>query len=153
MGKKDPRVDEYIASAADFAKPILRHLRAVVHKGCPDVVEEMKWSFPHFSYKGMFCGMAAFKEHATFGFWKQALLAERAKGMPKLGVEAMGQFGRITSLDDLPGELTLLALVKEAARLNDDGVKPRPLQVTPKESRVLKVPPYFMTVVRKYERP
>jgi hypothetical protein len=63
MGKRDPRVDAYIAKSADFAKPILSHMRKIVHQGCPEVVEEMKWSTPHFSYKGMFCGMAAFKAH------------------------------------------------------------------------------------------
>ena len=70
MATKDPRIDAYIAKAANFAKPILKHLRKVVHTGCPEVEETMKWSMPHFDYKGMMCGMAAFKEHCAFGFWK-----------------------------------------------------------------------------------
>jgi hypothetical protein len=69
MGKKDPRVDAYIAKAATFARPILRRLRTLVHRGCPEVVEEIKWGAPHFNYRGMFCGMATFKEHCVFGFW------------------------------------------------------------------------------------
>src|SRR6266540_2961217 len=74
MGKKDPRVDAYIAKSADFTKPILRHLREIVHKGCPQVEETMKWNFPHFMYRGMLCGMAAFKSHCAFGFWKGKLI-------------------------------------------------------------------------------
>jgi hypothetical protein len=149
MGKKDPRVDAYIAKSADFAKPILKHLRQVVHEGCPEVVEEMKWSFPHFSYKGMFCGMAAFKQHATFGFRQHALLVKRVKGLPRLGANAMGQFGRLTSLDELPRKALLLTLVKEAAILNDAGIKPARRKVTPKADRVLQVPDYFMNAVSK----
>jgi len=116
----DSRVDTYIAAAAPFAKPILKRIRADIHKGCPGVEETMKWSFPHFDYKGMLCGMAAFKQHCTLGFWKASLLRD---ALPERSKDAMGQFGRITSLDDLPSEKDLIALVRQAARLNDEGVK------------------------------
>jgi hypothetical protein len=129
----DPRVDAYIAAAAPFAKPILKRIRADVHKGCPRVEETMKWSFPHFDYKGMLCGMAAFKQHCTLGFWKASLLRD---ALPERSKDAMGQFGRITSLDDLPLEKDLIALVRQAARLNDEGVKvvrrPRAPKAMPK---------------------
>jgi hypothetical protein len=69
MGTKDPRIDAYIANAAPFAQPILKHLRNIVHTGCPDVQETVKWSMPHFDYKGIMCGMAAHKQHCSFGFW------------------------------------------------------------------------------------
>ena len=120
MPTTDPRVDAYIKKAAPFAQPILVRIRQVVHEACPDVQETMKWSFPHFDYKGIFCGMASFKQHATFGFWKGSLLAEK---LPKVDENAMGQFGRITSLADLPADRTLARIIKAAARLNDDGVK------------------------------
>ena len=152
MGKKDPRVDAYIAKSADFAKPILNHLRKIVHEGCPEVVEELKWSAPHFSYKGMFCGCAAFKQHCVFGFWRHALLAKRVKGVPKLGLEAMGQFGRLTSLADLPSDATMLTLVKEAKRLNDEGIRAPKRKRTPEKDRVLAIPPYFMKAVRRNKR-
>ncbi len=116
MGKKDPRVDAYIAKSAEFAKPILRHLREIVHEGCQKVEETMKWSFPHFMYKGMLCSMASFKSHCAFGFWKGKLIVA---GNPK----AMGQFGRITSLSDLPKDSVLLGYVRAAARLNETGEK------------------------------
>ena len=119
MASRDPRVDAYIAKAAPFARPILAGIRKAVHKGCPDVQETMKWSFPHFDYKGMLCGMAAFKAHCTLGFWKASLLAD---GIPPRTKDAMGQFGRITSVDDLPPEKDLAALVRRAARLNDERV-------------------------------
>jgi hypothetical protein len=119
MGQPDPRVDAYIRNAAPFAQPILMHLRAVVHEACPDVEETWKWSFPHFDYKGIFCSMAAFKSHATFGFWKGSLLAEQ---LPAVEEKAMGQFGRIRSIDDLPPKRTLVRIIKAAARLNDEGL-------------------------------
>jgi hypothetical protein len=136
MSSRDPRVDAYIAKAAPFAKPILKSIRQAVHKGCPDVEETMKWSFPHFDYKGMLCGMAAFKEHCTFGFWKASLL--EGPGIPQKTKDAMGQFGRIASADDLPPEKDLVALVRQAARLNDEGIKvvrdrkaPKPIPKVP----------------------
>ena len=120
MATRDPRVDAYIKKAQPFAKPILTHLRSVVHDACPGVQETLKWGVPHFDYKGIFCGMAAFKEHTTFGFWKGALLKDQ---LPKVDEKAMGQFGRITSMDDLPKATTLARIVKAGAKLNDDGVK------------------------------
>jgi uncharacterized protein YdeI (YjbR/CyaY-like superfamily) len=119
MGKKDSRVDAYIAGSAPFAQPILRHLRKVVHAGCPAVEETIKWQFPHFDHKGMMCSMAAFQRHCAFGFWKASLiLGNSAKDR-----EAMGHFGRIQSLSDLPTEKKLIAYVRKASELNDAGVK------------------------------
>jgi len=96
MGKQDPRVDAYITKAAGFAQPILTHLRELVHRGRPEVEETIRWSMPIFVYKGMRCWMAAFKQRATFGFWKRERVIGRTGER-----EGMGQFGRITSLRDL----------------------------------------------------
>src|SRR5262249_47435591 len=104
MPTRDSRVDAYITKSAEFARPILAHLREVVHGACPDVEETMKWSFPHFQYKGMLCSMAAFKEHCSFGFWKGSLVLDEGNGSEE---KAMGQFGRITRLSDLPSRKTL----------------------------------------------
>ena len=117
---RDPRIDAYIARQADFARPILEHLRGVVHAACPDCEETMKWSSPTFMYRGeMLAGMAAFKAHATFGFWKGSLVV--GEGAEQLS--AMGQFGRLTSLEDLPRREVLEALIKKAMKLNEEGVK------------------------------
>jgi uncharacterized protein YdeI (YjbR/CyaY-like superfamily) len=145
MAAKDPRVDAYIAKSADFAKPILQHLRKIVHAGCPEVEETIKWQFPHFDYKGVMCGMAAFKQHCAFGFWKEALILDRAKVPEK---RAMGSFGCITSLADLPNEKTLIGYVKKAAGLNDAGIK-APGRTKPKKREPLEVPDYFTAALRK----
>ncbi len=105
MASKDPRIDLYIAKAAPFAQPILQHLRDIVHAGCPQVDETLKWSMPHFDYKGVLCGMAAFTQHCTFGFWKAALIFGDDKPGNR---DAMGHFGRITSLADLPPDSLLI---------------------------------------------
>jgi uncharacterized protein YdeI (YjbR/CyaY-like superfamily) len=120
MAKRHPKVDAYIAEAAPFAKPILRRLRKIVHAGCPAVEETIKWGFPHFVYKGNIAGMAAFKQHCVFGFWKDELLFNRENGEQK---EAMGQFGRLTDVSELPDEKLLIGYVKKAAELNEAGVK------------------------------
>ncbi len=124
MSTTDPRIDAYIAKSADFAKPILTHIRKLVHKACPQVEETMKWSFPHFDYKGeMMCSMAAFKQHCAFGFWKAALMSDKTLVENAKGETAMGHMGRITSLKDLPTNKQMIAYIKEAMKLNDDGVK------------------------------
>jgi uncharacterized protein YdeI (YjbR/CyaY-like superfamily) len=136
MGTRDDRVDAYIAKAAEFARPILNHLRETIHGACPDVAETMKWSFPHFEYKGLLCSMASFKEHCAFGFWKGALIVEGSAGPDE---PAMGQFGRITKLSDLPSKKVLSGYIKQAMKLNEDGVK-SPTRSKPKVDRELIVP-------------
>jgi hypothetical protein len=115
MGKKDPRVDAYIAKSADFARPILIRARAIVHEACPEVEETLKWGMPSFMYEGILCGMAAFKSHASFGFWKSALILD-ARG--HRADEAMGSFGRLTKLSDLPPKKVLIGYVRKAMELN-----------------------------------
>ena len=150
MATKDKRIDAYIAKSADFAKPILIHIRTLVHKACPAVEETMKWSFPHFDYKGeMMCSVAAFKQHCAFGFWKAKLmtdtkLVERAKSE-----EAMGHLGKITSKKDLPSDKVMIAYIKEAMKLNDEGLKvakPKPTKV-----KVVPVPKYFLAALERNE--
>jgi hypothetical protein len=133
---KDSRVDAYIASSADFAKPILTHLRTVVHRAHPAVQETMKWGMPHFEHNGILCSMAAFKKHCAFGFWKGSLIVGRGKN-----AEAMGQFGRIVSLADLPKDEVLARYVKEAVRLNEAGVKLPARRKTGAPRKPVVVPP------------
>ena len=120
MPDKDPRIDAYIEKSADFAKPIMTHLRKVIHKASPKITENIKWSMPAFEYKGLVCGFAAFKQHCTFGFWKQSLLEQGAFSSEKT---AMGSFGRITSRKDLPPDEMLIKLIRQAVELNENGVK------------------------------
>src|SRR5262245_62155982 len=102
MGTKDDRIDVYIEKSADFAKPILKHLRKLVHQACPDVEEKVKWSCPHFDYKGPVCSMAAFKNHCAFGFWKESLI-EGLKA-PAGQEHSAGSFGQLKKLSDLPSD-------------------------------------------------
>ena len=142
MPTYDPRIDAYISKSADFAKPILEHIRKLVHTACPEVEETMKWSFPHFLYKGILCNMAAFKAHCSFGFWKGRLIfGEQQK-------EAMGHFRRITSLSDLPADKTLIGYIKEAVHLNEEGVK-GPAKPKPTQRKTLEVPPELRRELKK----
>jgi uncharacterized protein YdeI (YjbR/CyaY-like superfamily) len=145
MGVRDPRVDAYIAKSADFARPILTHIRELVHATCPEVEETLKWNFPHFQYKGMLCHMAAFKEHCLFGFWKRALLAKEAASGTESG---MLQFGRITKLADLPSKKVLTGYIKEAVKLNEAGVK-APSRFKPKVRKELVVPDDLANALKK----
>lgn len=115
----DPRIDEYIADAEPFARPILKAIRAAVHAGCPSAVETIKWQLPFFDYKGPICTMGAFKSHVRFVFWKAQPLAASD---PRTAVLIVG-LKRIGSIDDLPGKAELVGLVKAAVEMNDLGVK------------------------------
>lgn len=120
----DKRIDDYINKKADFAKPILKHLRQLVHKACPDAQETIKWGMPFFDYKGsVMCAMSAFKEHCAFMFWKAKLMNDPEGILQVADRAAMGNFDRITSLKDLPSDKILTAYIKEAMRLNEDNVK------------------------------
>ena len=136
MGKHDPRVDAYIAKSADFARPILEHLRAVLHEGCPEVEEAIKWGMPSFLCHGrILCGIAAFKQHCAFGFWGGRGLV----GNEDKRDDAMGQFGRIASLKDLPSKKALIGYVKQAMTLSNERAAspskprkaPKPAPATP----------------------
>jgi uncharacterized protein YdeI (YjbR/CyaY-like superfamily) len=117
MPSRDPRVDEYIGKAAAFAQPILNHLREIAHKACPQIQETMKWSRPHFEYNGLVFGMSAFKQHCALHFrFGSELFGNNDT--------AMGQFGRITSLKDLPGKRELTSYIRKVVALNNAGVKP-----------------------------
>ncbi len=154
MGKKNPGVDAYIDKSEDFAKPILKHLRALVHKVCPDVQEIIKWSSPHFDYKnGPMCHMASFKKHCAFGFWKAALMKDEKLMATAKSEEAMGHLGKITSLKDLPSDKVLTAYIKEAMKLNEDGIRlpSRSKPASDAQKEALKTPDYLVLSFKKHQ--
>ena len=144
MPKRDPRVDAYVAKSQDFAKPILAHIRDIVHSACPDVEETIKWGVPAFTYHGMLCGMAGFKNHCGFVLWKSSLILDK-KG--QRADEAMGQFGKLTSLADLPSDRDLTGYIKEAMRLNEAGVKVP--KSPPKKKKTIPMPPVLQRALQK----
>ncbi|RDS84848.1 hypothetical protein DWU98_02515 [Dyella monticola] len=142
MVSRDPRIDAYIANAPDFARPILQHLRAVVHAACPDAEESIKWRCPHFLYQGkLMCSMAAFKQHCSFHFWhgKDVVGETHTKGM--------GQFGKITSIKELPGKRELTSYVRKAIALREAGVTRR-ASAAPKPPP--EIPPDFTALLNKH---
>ncbi len=141
----DLRIDAYIDKSAAFAKPILRHLRTVVHDACPEVEESIKWGMPCFNYHGILCSMAAFKEHCAFGFWKASLILG-----PKSGDgSAAGQFGKIAKVKDLPPKTILTGYIRKAMKLNEEGVK-SPTRSTDRPKKPdIPVPAYFSAALAK----
>jgi hypothetical protein len=144
MGKTDLRVDAYIENVADFAKPVLKHLRALIHNTVPEVEETIKWQFPHFEFKGTICSMAAFKNHCTFTLAKGALISDTYGIMSKVGESAMGQFGRICALNDLPDDKILIEYILQAVELNEKGVKKTVSKITSKD---LVIPDFIVTAL------
>ena len=148
---RDRRMDAYISRAPEFARPILSHLRELIHSACPEVEETMKWSRPHFMRRGMMlCGMSAFQRHCAFGFWLGEMVLGPDSTDPNLK-NGMGHFGRITSLADLPGDKQLLASIKKAVALNDAGTRrPAPPRSTGKKE--LSIPRYFTAALKTNKR-
>ena len=114
--KRDPRVDAYIANQRDFARPVLKYIRAVIHEGCPAVQETIRWGVPSFEHHGILCHVAAFKAHLQFGFWKHDIV------VGKRGMSGMG-FGKFSTIEELPSRAKLVSFVRKAAKLNEQGVK------------------------------
>lgn len=146
MDTRDPRVDGYIDRAADFAKPILRSIRETVHAACPEVEETLRWNSPTFFYHGILCGMAAFKQHCVFGFWKGALI----KGPNGKTANEVPRYGRITRLSDLPSPRLLRGYLKQAMALNEAGIKVARPKASPKKP--IPVPADLRTALRRNPR-
>ena len=146
MPTKDPRIDAYIAKSADFAKPILTHLRQLIHKACPDVAETIKWSVPFFDYKGTLCALPAFKQHCGLVLWKHALIFDK-----KSAAKQRTLLRRVTAMSDLPGDKILIGYLKKAVALNEAGVK-EPVPAKPKAKKDLAMPDYFLTALKKNKK-
>lgn len=136
------KVDAYAEELPEFAKPVFAHLRALLQATCPEVSEEIKWSIPHFVYKGEnMCIFAAYKQHCSFSFAKDSLMAD-ARLKSNAALPAAKRFmGKVTSLADLPPDDLLAGWIAEAMSLNERGVKLAPRQSD--RPRVVEVPPAF----------
>lgn len=147
---KNPAVDAYIAKSADFARPILTHVRKLMHRGCSRIEEKIKWGVPTFERDGIVAMMAAFKKHVAFGFWSEKLIRE------KLGADADRVFPRDAKLgmggrrylakSELPSDVVIVRAVKLAVALNEAGERPkRALKKKPPP----KAPPYLVAALKK----
>jgi uncharacterized protein YdeI (YjbR/CyaY-like superfamily) len=137
LNSRNPKLDTYVAKVQPFAQPIMTHLRELVHKGCPEVEETIKWSRPFFEYRGaILCNMSAFKEHCSFGFWGEEIGAvlREAKVLQEDG---MGSLGRITSVKDLPSDKLMLGWIRQAAGFIASGEYTSPIAA---RNKVVKAP-------------
>jgi hypothetical protein len=133
----NPKVDAYLAKTRPFAQPIMSHLRELVHKGCPEVEETIKWSRPFFEYRGAILGnMSAFKEHCSFGFWGEEIGAVLREAKV-LQADGMGSLGRITSVKDLPSDKQMLSWIRQAAGFVASGNYTSPIAA---RNKVVKAP-------------
>lgn len=149
---KEPKIDEYIKNSADFAKPVLSHLRELIHKACPGVEEKIKWGFPHFDYQGTYVSMAAFKEYCAFNFWKARLMEDPHNLFGEKEDKAMGHFGRIRKLTDLPSDKMLMEYLLQAKKLNEEGKKITPKRPSDKEKAGLVIPGDLQSALKKNKK-
>ena len=142
---RDPRIDGYIEKARPFARPILEHLRRLVHAAVPDTGEAIKWGMPHFTYKGKnVAGMAAFKAHCAFMIHGEGRQGEGVAN----DSAGMGSFGRIASLDDLPSDKDLQAKLKTAMERIDAGGRAVNRAASPAPKAEIPVPQDLAAVLR-----
>jgi uncharacterized protein YdeI (YjbR/CyaY-like superfamily) len=146
VGKRDARVDAFIEKSAGFARPILRHMRELVHATCPNVEETLKWRMPAYMYKGIICMTAAFKKHCAIVFWHASVRKGFSDGKSQ---GRMGGLGKITALSELPNDSLLRRAIKQSMKLNESGKnKKRPVA----RKRPLKIPPYFKAFLQKHKK-
>ena len=150
----NPKVDTYIAKAQPFAEPILNHLRELVHKGCPDVEESIKWGMPFFEYRGeILCCMAAFKKHCRFGFWGKEIrvILREAK---VTGMNGSGWFDRLANINELPADKQMVDFVRQAAAQIESGNYTSPIAARNKKAKkpAVEISKEFAAVLRKNKK-
>lgn len=146
MAKPDPRIDALIEKSADFAKPILRHIRKLVRAACPEVEETLKWRMPAYMHKGIICMTPAFKRHCALIFWHPSV----RKGLKSANSkDDWGGLRKIIALSGLPPDSAIKKAVKESVELNESGKKNK--RPTPTK-KPMKIPPYFMAFLRKNKK-
>ena len=158
MEQFDPRIDAYIAKSAEFAQPILNHIRQLVHDASPLITENIKWGFPFFEYKGIVCQMAAFKNHMAFGFWRASRLDDPDHLLNPGEEAAAGSFGKVMTLADLPADDVLKDFVLQAMKLNEiAGEEKKKAKSAPKEKKPaepkkeLVIPEYFAEALKGHD--
>ena len=151
MKNTSPKVDAYIEKSGDFAKPILTKLRKLVHRGCPGVEENIKWGAPHFEHDGILVGMAAFKKHVVFNFWKGKMLSDPLSLFEGVGTTSMAAI-KAADVSELPPDKAMLQYIREAVKLNQADGKPREPKSRKKAAKKFKVPDYLTAALKKNKK-
>ena len=131
----NPKVDAYIENAQPFAQTIMNHLRELVHQGCPDATETLKWGMPFFEHRGeILCCMAAFQKHCRFGFWGKEIRVVLREAKVS-GMDKSGWFDRVTRVEDLPANKQMLDFLRQASALIESGNQTSPMAGRNKKSK------------------
>jgi len=141
-------VDAYITNSEDFAKPILEHWRRLIHENCPNVVEAIKWSLPHFEYNSdNMCVVASYKNYCSFTFLKAELMTDpRLKANKDL--KPIQRFlGKVSKIEDLPPDNEFIAMLKEAVQLNEKGIRIKREKPEADKPKVLQTPDYLLAAL------
>jgi uncharacterized protein YdeI (YjbR/CyaY-like superfamily) len=147
MAKLNSKVTDYIAKSADFAKPILNHLREIIHSTCPDVEEDIKWGTPHYGYKGdHLVMMAGFKSHCSFSLYKAEIMKDKTIQDSVKAGKKFGYMDKVKSIDELPAKKVLMAYIKEAMVINESGLKKA--VVKSDKPKVVEMPDYFAKALK-----
>ncbi|MBS0028255.1 YdeI/OmpD-associated family protein [Chitinophaga sp. 22321] len=144
----NPEIDNYIANASDFAKPILTHWRKLIHERCPNVTEVIKWALPHFEYKNenIFV-FASYKNHCSFSFMKDSLMTD-ARLKANKDLKPIQKFlGKISKQEQLPPDAEFIAMLDEAVQLNEKGVKIQRGKPASDKPKILQTPDYFVAAL------
>lgn len=152
MKQHHPKVTEYIGKAADFAQPILNHLRAIIFEACPDAEEDIKWGTPHYGYKGdHLVMMAGFSKHCSFSLYKAELMKDKDIIASVKAGKKFGYMDKVKDIRELPAKKVLTAYIKEAMTLNASGIaKPRP--VKEKSTEPVVAPAAFTDALKKNKK-
>lgn len=152
MANYNKEVDAYLAKMADFAKPILTHLREIIHTTCPDVEEGIKWGTPHYSYKGdHLCMMAGFKQHCSFSLYKAELMKDKAIEDSVKAGKKFGYMDKVKDVSELPSKKVLVAYIREAMELNASGAK-KPKSVKEKSAVEVVAPKEFLEALKHHKQ-
>jgi uncharacterized protein YdeI (YjbR/CyaY-like superfamily) len=151
MNNTDSNVDNYISNAEAFARPILLHIRKVVHEAYPDIIETIKWGMPHFEHNGIVCHMAAFKKHCILGFKNADLMKDPYNLLEQIGKTAMGHLGQVKEVAELPSEDVLKEYILEAVEINVKG-KSKTTPVKSASKKEIEVPDYITEALKPHDK-
>ncbi|MCB0792148.1 MAG: DUF1801 domain-containing protein [Flavobacteriales bacterium] len=141
------RINSHIAEQDEWKRRLMVRLRQLIHQVDPGIEETWRWNGPHFDRNGIMLGMSAHKTCVSIWFHKGALLKDpRRLFEPLEKDEAKGMRVYKLKESDAIDEKAFTELVKQAVKLNEDGVK---LSEAKPARKTLVVPPELESVLKK----